>query len=70
MIIGEKDRERVRLLEIYLRLANDLIKGIRSDMEEIAGELYNEGIVNTTDYPYAKLYEDIGKCTGHLESCK
>lgn len=70
MIIGEKDRERVRLLEVHLKLANELIEEIRGDLEEIAEKLRSDEIVDTTDYPYMKLYQDIGYCSGHLQECK
>lgn len=69
MIIGEKDKERVRLLEVYLRLANELINDIRDDLDEIGAKMCSEGI-DTTNYPYTKIFHDIGRCSGYLYECK
>lgn len=65
MIIG-KDKERVRLMEVDLELARELIEQIRSDMEEIARKLQTNNIVETVFPPYSKLYHDIGRCSGWL----
>lgn len=65
MIIG-KDKERVRQLEIEAKLAKELITAIRSDLEVIAKDLREKELVDTTSVPYYKLYEDIGRCSGHL----
>ena len=66
MIIGEKDKERVRLMEIDLKLARELIEQIRSDMEDIVHEGETFGLVETVLPPYCKLYQDIGRCSGWL----
>lgn len=65
MIIG-KDKERVRLMEVDLKLAKELIEQLRSDMEEIAHELETKAFVETIFPPYQKLYHDIGRCSGWL----
>lgn len=66
MIIG-KDKEKVRLMEVDLKLAREqLIEQLRSDMEEIAHELETKGLVETGQPPCYKLYHDIGRCSGWL----
>ena len=65
MIIG-KDKERVRLMEVDLKLARELIEQLRSDMEEIAHELETNTLVEIVLPPYYKLYHDIGRCSGWL----
>jgi hypothetical protein len=65
MIIG-KDKERVRLMEVDLKLARELIEQLQSDMEEIAHELKTNTLVETMLPPYYKLYHDIGRCSGWL----
>ena len=62
MIIG-KDKERVRLMEIDMKLAIDLISDIEYEMEQIAQQLESNKI-DTTSWPYYKLYHDIGRCRG------
>lgn len=65
MIIG-KDKERVRLMEVELKLARELIEQLRFDMEKIAHELETNTLVETALPPYYKLYHDIGRCSGWL----
>ena len=65
MIIG-KDKERVRLMEVDLKLARELIEQLQSDMEEIAHELEANNLAKTVLPPYHKLYNDIGRCSGWL----
>ena len=65
MIIG-KDKERIRLMNVDLKLARELIEQLRSDMEEIAHELETNNLVETVLPPYHKLYHDIGRCSGWL----
>jgi len=69
MIIG-KDKERVRLMEVDLKLARELIEELRSDMEEIAHELQTNHFVEAMRPPYYKLYSDIGACSGWLSEEK
>lgn len=69
MIIG-KDKERVRLMEVNLKLARELIEKLRSDMEEIAHELETNHLGETVLSPYWKLYHDIGRCSGWLSEEK
>lgn len=68
MIIG-KDRERVRLLEIRLKLAEELIGCLRKDLSEIGSaiEMGNTTIVASNPY---KIFEDIGQCDGYFDSWK
>lgn len=65
MIIG-KDKEKVRLMEVDLKLARELIEDLRSDMEDIAYEVATNNIVETGRPPCYKLYHDIGRCSGWL----
>lgn len=69
MIIGT-DKERVSKLEVEVRLARELIEHLRKDLETIGEALKKEESVDRIGYPYYKIYDDIGRCKGHLEYFK
>lgn len=69
MIIGQ-DKERVRLLEVEVKLSRELIEHLRNDLEEIGEAMKKEDISKATNYPYMQIFEDISQCTGHLDSFK
>ena len=69
MIIG-KDKERVRLMEIDLKLARELIEKVRDDMEMIAKDLAKKDPAILANDPYWVLYHDIGRCSGWLSESK
>lgn len=54
-------------MNVDLQLAKELIEAVRGDMEEIALDLQKNDFVNTIQYPYSKLYHDIGRCSGWLQ---
>lgn len=70
MIIGMNDRERVRKLEVECKLSRELIKHIEEDMREIAEFLRDKTDLDTTDIPLINLWDDIGRCVGHLDYYK
>lgn len=69
MIIGTTDKEGVRKLIIKSKLSEELIAELKDDMLKIANKLKEDGIDTTMD-PYYKLWENIGRCQGHLDSFK
>jgi hypothetical protein len=69
MIIGA-DKERVRKLEVEVGLAREFIEHLRKDLETIGEALKKEESIDRIGYPYYKIYDDIGRCDGYLESFK
>ena len=71
MIIGGKDKERVRLLEVENKLNKDLYEELIADLKQIQLALIKEGGVGKlTEDPYWKLSHDIGRCMARKDFYK
>lgn len=64
MIIG-KDKERMQELEIENKLAKELIRQIRYDLDQISQNMRDENNVRV-DEPWWRLHQDLGRCIGFL----
>ena len=69
MIIGQ-DKERVRMLEIQLKSAEELIRCLRKDLSEIGSAIEMKNMTMAVSDPYVRIFEDIGRCDGYFDSWK
>ena len=66
MIIGSKEKERVKKLELECSLSRELIESLKNDLVTISKQLGAEKIVCDDGYLW-KIPNDIGRCQGHLD---